>query len=71
LGEINLYFDWDWAGAEQAFWRALALNPSFPDAHRNYSWYLLLTGQRDEAMAEMRLDCFETHAPIWLSRGRL
>lgn len=24
-----------------------------------------------DTAAEMRLDCFETHAPIWLSRGRL
>ncbi len=24
-----------------------------------------------DTAGKMRLDCFETHAPIWLSRGRL
>jgi len=54
LGLINLYFDWEWAGAERAFRRALALNPSLPDAHRNYSWYLMVSRQRDKAEAEMK-----------------
>jgi serine/threonine protein kinase/Tfp pilus assembly protein PilF len=54
LGLIYLYFEWDWAGAERAFRRALELNPSLPDAHRNYSWYLLVSRQRDEAEAEMK-----------------
>ncbi len=54
LGMIYLYEEWNWAGAGQAFQRALALNPSLADAHRNYSWYLFLVGQRDEAVAEMK-----------------
>ncbi len=54
LGLIYLYFEWDWAGAERAFRRALELNPSLPDAHRNYSWYLMVSRQRDEAEAEMK-----------------
>ena len=68
LGIIYLYFDWDWASAERAFQHALALNPSLSDAHRNYSWYLLLTGQRDEAMAEMKRAIeVDPLNPLWLS----
>jgi TolB-like protein/Tfp pilus assembly protein PilF len=68
LGIIYLYFDWDWAGAEQAFQRALALNPSLPDAHRNYSWYLLMAGQRDEAEAEMKRAIeVDPLTPLWVS----
>jgi len=68
LGIIYLYFDWDWAGAERAFRRALALNPSLPDAHRNYSWYLLMAGKRDEALAEMKRAIeVDPLTPLWLS----
>jgi len=66
LGIIYLYFEWDWAGAEQAFRRALALNPSLPDARRNYSWYLFMTGQRDEALAEMKRAIeVDPLTPLW------
>jgi TolB-like protein/Flp pilus assembly protein TadD/predicted Ser/Thr protein kinase len=68
LGIIYLYFDWDWAGAEQAFQRALALNPSLADTHRNYSWYLFLVGQRDEAVAEMKRAIeVDPLTPLWSS----
>jgi TolB-like protein/tRNA A-37 threonylcarbamoyl transferase component Bud32/Flp pilus assembly protein TadD len=52
LAEIKLYQDWDWAGAEQEFRRALALNPSLPEAHTHYGWYLQLFGRIDEGLAE-------------------
>jgi len=68
LGQIYLFFDWDWAGAEKAFRRALALNPSLSEAHRIYSWYLLLAGQRDEAVAEMKRAIeVDPLNPLWLS----
>ena len=54
LGEIKLYSDWDIAGAEPYLRSALELNPSLAEAHRHYSWYLNLTGRRDEGFAEMR-----------------
>jgi len=54
LAEIKLYSDWgDWTGTGQAFQRSLQLNPNLAEAHRNYSWYLFLTGN-PEALAEMR-----------------
>jgi serine/threonine-protein kinase len=54
LGQIKLFEEWDWAGAEKALQHAIALNPSLPEAQRMYSWYLLLIGQRDEAIAAMK-----------------
>jgi TolB-like protein/Tfp pilus assembly protein PilF len=35
------FFDWDWAGAEPEFKRAIALNPNFATAHHWYSHYLV------------------------------
>ncbi|MBE0711630.1 MAG: protein kinase [Candidatus Aminicenantes bacterium] len=54
LGQIKLFEEWDWAGAEKGLRHAMALNPSLPEAQRMYSWYLLLIGHGDEAIATMR-----------------
>jgi tetratricopeptide (TPR) repeat protein len=54
VGDTKLCYDWDYAGAEKDYQRAMELNPSFGEAHRGYSWYLHLVGHRDEALAEMR-----------------
>jgi TolB-like protein/tetratricopeptide (TPR) repeat protein len=47
-------FDWDWAGAEQAYQRAMALNPNFATARHWHGFYLGMLGRVDEALAEMR-----------------
>jgi TolB-like protein/Tfp pilus assembly protein PilF len=52
LATVKLYFDYDWAGAEKEFRRALEINPSLADAHAHYGWYLHLFGRNDEALAE-------------------
>jgi TolB-like protein len=68
LGQISLFLDWDWASAERAFLRALALNPSLPEAHRIYSWYLIMIGQREEAIEEMKLAIeVDPLTPLWSS----
>jgi len=54
LATVNLTFDWDWAGAEREFKRAIELNPSDSDAHYYYSYYSAFLGQFDNAIAEMR-----------------
>ncbi len=54
LGQIKLFDEWDWEGAGQAFQRAISLNPSEPDSQRMYSFYLLLNGRTDEAIATMK-----------------
>ncbi|MGO9561333.1 MAG: winged helix-turn-helix domain-containing protein [Candidatus Korobacteraceae bacterium] len=54
LGYIKFTYDWDWAGAEQEFKRAIALNPLYDTAHHWYSHELIALGRNNEAMAEAR-----------------
>lgn len=54
LGLVRMFWDWDWAGAEASFQRALELNPNSADAHHRYSHYLAAMGRFDEAVAECR-----------------
>ncbi len=66
LAEIKLYGDWDWEAAEQAFQRALKLNPSLTLTRAHYSWYLQLFGRTDEALAEMRrVQEMDPLTPLW------
>ncbi len=66
FAEIKLYSDWDFAGAEQDFRRALELNPSLPEAHAHYAWYLQLIGRLDDALPEMRrAQEVDPLAPLW------
>jgi TolB-like protein/Flp pilus assembly protein TadD len=68
LGQIKLFEEWDWEGGCQALQHALALNPSLPDAQRMYSWYLLLTGRKDEAIAAMKRAIeVDPLTPLWSS----
>jgi serine/threonine-protein kinase len=53
-GWILFLWDWDWAGAEREFRRAIELNPSNMDAHWGYSYYLLGVGRKDESITEMK-----------------
>jgi TolB-like protein/thioredoxin-like negative regulator of GroEL len=47
-----LYHEWDWAGAEKEFKRALELNPGYAPGHSAYGDYLLALGRFDDALAE-------------------
>jgi TolB-like protein/tRNA A-37 threonylcarbamoyl transferase component Bud32/Tfp pilus assembly protein PilF len=68
FGMIKLYSDWDFAGAEKDLRRAMELNPSLGQAHRNYSWYLLMAGHKDEALAKMkRAQEVEPLTPVFAS----
>jgi len=64
LAAVYLY-EWDWAGAEVEFKRAIELNPNFPDARSLYSHYLMLTKRPEEAMAQsqraLQLDPLNAH----------
>ena len=50
----RVYGDWDWAGAGQAFERALELNPNLTQIRAHYSAYLMIFGRMDESLAQMR-----------------
>src|SRR5215469_419498 len=48
------WYDWDWAGAEKEFQRALTLNPNYARAHQWYAQYLATMGQQDLAVEELK-----------------
>jgi TolB-like protein/DNA-binding winged helix-turn-helix (wHTH) protein/Tfp pilus assembly protein PilF len=50
LGMIKLSYDWDWAGAEHEFKRAIELNPGYPLAYVMYGQYLTMVGRQTDAM---------------------
>ena len=54
LGRVLQHGDWDWAGAEREFKRAIELNPNNAEAHHMYSHYLTPMGRLDESVAEAR-----------------
>ena len=72
LGTVKTFYDWDWAGAEREFQRALELQPNYSTAHHWYSHYLVAVGRVDEAVAEMKrareLDPFGVTVNVWLAR---
>lgn len=65
------YFGWDWAGADQTYRRAIALQPGYANAHHWYADFLDSQGRVDEALSEIRrareLDPFS--APVALTEG--
>ena len=54
LGVVLLYDDWDVAGSEKEFKRAIELSPSYAEGHHQYSHLLLMLGRNDESLAECR-----------------
>jgi tetratricopeptide (TPR) repeat protein/DNA-binding winged helix-turn-helix (wHTH) protein len=50
-GMIQLKYDWDWSAAEKAFKEAIALNPSYSQAHLWYSLFLEAMARPEEAIA--------------------
>jgi TolB-like protein/Tfp pilus assembly protein PilF len=52
MGDVKMYFEWDWPGAERAFRRANELNPNLAMNRYHYAWYLLLADRLDEAIVE-------------------
>jgi TolB-like protein/Flp pilus assembly protein TadD len=53
LGMILNYYDYDFAGAEREFRRAIELNPNSAAAHQFYGNLLMHLGRFEEAYAEM------------------
>jgi len=53
LGFIRLA-EWDWAGSERAFRRAVELSPNSGFAHSSYACYLMDMRRFDEAVAESK-----------------
>lgn len=54
LGFFRFLYDWDFAGAESEFKRALELSPNYAEAHHWYAIYLANLGRHEEADREAR-----------------
>jgi len=55
LAEVKFMGDWDWAGAEKEFRRAIASNPGDTLAHHMYSHFLLAMGRDEESLRESQV----------------
>lgn len=53
LGFAEHHFDWNWAGAETEYRRAIQLSPGFALAHLRYAEYLSNSGRHEEAIREI------------------
>lgn len=55
LGKVRMWCDWKWQEAEAEFLTAIQLNPTYPQAHYDYSRLLALLGRYDEAIERSRI----------------
>jgi TolB-like protein/Tfp pilus assembly protein PilF len=53
LAYVMEAYDWDWAGAERAYRRAIELNPNSPRVRHSYAMYLAIPRRFDEAFAQI------------------
>jgi len=54
LAMVRFWYEWDWAGAEREFKRAIEVDPRYSSAHQWYAWLLAATGRLEEAREETR-----------------
>ena len=54
LGLMKGYYDWDWAGADREFQRAIELNPNSAIAHYSFALPLVAMKRTDDAVAHAR-----------------
>ena len=52
LALVKLHYDWDWAGAEQEFRRALELNPNHAGVRHDYAHFLMAMNRGTESLAQ-------------------
>jgi serine/threonine-protein kinase len=75
LGAVMEAYDWDWAGAEREYRRALELDPGLPAAHLWYGMFLRDQGRLQEALPELRraaqLEPFSVMTSVNLAYGLL
>jgi DNA-binding winged helix-turn-helix (wHTH) protein/TolB-like protein/tetratricopeptide (TPR) repeat protein len=68
LGDVEKHYDWDWAGAEREFRRALELDPRSVRAHHLYAHYLKDMGRFDESISEIKAALHEEPTSVFLNR---
>jgi eukaryotic-like serine/threonine-protein kinase len=55
LAVFKLFYEYDWAGCEREFRRAIALNPNYAFAHDQFGLALAFQGRLGEAVAQGKL----------------
>ncbi len=50
--DLQFFYDWDWAGAEHSYKRAIDLNGSFARARSQYARFLSATGRGEDAVLQ-------------------
>ena len=72
LGQVKKQYEWDWAGAEAMYKRALELNPNSWLAHGWYAGLLAHIGRFEEAikldLQARELDPVSVNSGTWLGR---
>jgi len=53
LADVMTWTDLDWAGAEREWKRTVELDPGNPDVLATYSHFLMITGRREAALAQI------------------
>ena len=65
LAFVKTLYDWDWAGGEAEFKRAIQLSPSYSTAHHWYAINLMSTGRVRDSIAEVeRAQALDPLSPI-------
>jgi serine/threonine protein kinase/tetratricopeptide (TPR) repeat protein len=54
LGMTLMSYEWDWAGAEREFQRAIELDPNYATAHHWYGICLSATSRSEQAIASLK-----------------
>lgn len=54
VGQIKLFYDWDFPAAEREFKRAFELNPNYAEAYSAYSAYLKSMRRHDEEIVQAK-----------------
>jgi len=73
LAELKYQYEYDWAGAEKEFKKAIELNSNVAWIHLAYGWFLMSEGRLDEARSEMNRahELDPSSLTITAGRGRL
>ena len=51
LAHVKGFYDWDWAGADREFKRAIELKPTYPFSHHWFALFLVAMGRAEEGIA--------------------
>ena len=75
LAAVNWLYEWDRAGADAEYRKAIELNPNYPDARALYSNYLACMRRPAESLAQgkrtLELDPFNALFRLWIGANIL